>query len=614
MKWKWIFPYIISVISSLSVYALDLTPHIQKTYETPSFIAVTLDMKIFGVFSRLIERGRLKTQNKEHPYLLYWETKKDIEKARAYFTCKEQLDEAVASLSVKGLRNLYDHEISTGHTDPYYIHRKAFVVDRRDSIQFPTRKLNQPREGKSFHVVIWFSETDKDFVVKILAEYYGVFFPRGWIRNEVHLVDFDSAYENAFPQVKLQREEKERRQKKIAQKEEEQCDREELERKEREARGRALLVQDLERLKVQQMQDQSMPPPAASSGLYPELEDLFVEKAIAVPVLDVSPVSAVSPATQDIVPERPLAPKPVERKIAQAPLFGTRGLVNLGNTCFMNAVLQSLMKISPFVSYFQNRKMAFSHPLTEAFRLFVAEYGNGIKMALSPDKLSALRQVYFQDLSQGQQDAQEFLNLLLGILDEDQKGKEAVSFVQSMFGFYYQSTIFSDQSEHRSVKRDSSQCVTLQVPTEPVHIRRLFLSFMKEETLDQKNLYKYYPDEKNTKVFHFLNRKRIALIQDVLPEYLIVHLGRFSFGFGGAQKNHTKVDYSVGLSLGEAKYQLRSVLLHKGATSTSGHYYALVKEDGGGWYEANDEVVRGPLALDAVEGHPYAYILFYEKM
>ncbi|ELK05424.1 Transient receptor potential cation channel subfamily M member 7, partial [Pteropus alecto] len=103
---------------------------------------------------------------------------------------------------------------------------------------------------------------------------------------------------------------------------------------------------------------------------------------------------------------------------------GVTGLRNLGNTCYMNAILQCLCSISPLVEYFLSGKYitALQKDYSEvatAFAYVMTDMWLGDSDCVSPEIFrSALGNLYPALMKKTQQDAQEFLIYVLNELHE----------------------------------------------------------------------------------------------------------------------------------------------------------------------------------------------------
>ncbi|KAG8435974.1 hypothetical protein GDO86_007171 [Hymenochirus boettgeri] len=111
-------------------------------------------------------------------------------------------------------------------------------------------------------------------------------------------------------------------------------------------------------------------------------------------------------------------------------LPGFTGLVNLGNTCFMNSVIQSLSNTRELRDYFQDRsfesEINYNNPLgTEgrlavSFAVLLRALWKGTHHAFQPSKLKAIvASKASQFTGYAQHDAQEFMAFLLDGLHED---------------------------------------------------------------------------------------------------------------------------------------------------------------------------------------------------
>lgn len=111
-----------------------------------------------------------------------------------------------------------------------------------------------------------------------------------------------------------------------------------------------------------------------------------------------------------------------------------------------------------------------------------------------------------------------------------------------------------------------------------------------------------------------------------LPQTLVLHLKRFTYGATGNVKVHKHVAFNTSLRLlpsvlsedcldrkaGGVMYQLVATVNHHGKGAAGGHYTADVRQMDGSWLRFNDAVV------DAVSTHTVTgerpYMLMYEKL
>jgi ubiquitin carboxyl-terminal hydrolase 36/42 len=66
----------------------------------------------------------------------------------------------------------------------------------------------------------------------------------------------------------------------------------------------------------------------------------------------------------------------------------------------------------------------------------------------------------------------------------------------------------------------------------------------------------------------------------VLPPVLVLHLKRFSHGFGtGKISKHVRFEQSIEIpsKQGKIAYDLNGIIVHRGGSLHSGHYVAFVK-------------------------------------
>ncbi|XP_041372578.1 ubiquitin carboxyl-terminal hydrolase 3-like [Gigantopelta aegis] len=345
------------------------------------------------------------------------------------------------------------------------------------------------------------------------------------------------------------------------------------------------------------------------------------------------------------------------------------GLRNLGNTCFMNAVVQSLSNIQEFCGYIKQlpsledkvmkRKTHHTNKkrdmvsgetvlLIEELRKTLVSLWQGQKAAISPESLfNVIWKVVPRFRGYQQQDAHEFMRYLLDRLHTEllqllpypnnnspfigPKGKSTI--VTAIFGGLLQNEVNCLICGMESKKHDPFLDLSLDIPThfsmkstkpkegEPVcTLVDCLSSFTDVEELEDSELYmcsNCKQKQKSTKKF-WIRR---------LPNVLCLHLKRFRWGTYHRLKVETYVDFPLlgldmsryvlnnlhetrGSSAGSNLYDLAAVVVHHGSGAGSGHYTSYASHDGQ-WYHFNDSTVTQ--CEKETVAKCKGYILFYVR-
>uniref|UniRef100_A0A8C9D0M6 ubiquitinyl hydrolase 1 n=1 Tax=Panthera leo TaxID=9689 RepID=A0A8C9D0M6_PANLE len=264
------------------------------------------------------------------------------------------------------------------------------------------------------------------------------------------------------------------------------------------------------------------------------------------------------------------------------PVFGgsgpaLTGLRNLGNTCYMNSILQCLCNAPHLADYFNrncyqddiNRSNLLGHKgeVAEEFGIIMKALWTGQYRYISPkDFKITIGKINDQFAGYSQQDSQELLLFLMDGLHED-------------------------------LNKD---CLRL---------------FSKEEKLTDNN--RFYCSHCRTRRDSL---KKIEIWK--LPPVLLVHLKRFSYDGRWKQKLQTSVDfplenldlsqYVIGPKNNLKKYNLFSVSNHYGGLD-GGHYTAYCKNAARQrWFKFDDHEVSD-ISISSVKSSA-AYILFYTSL
>ncbi|KAJ0701640.1 putative ubiquitinyl hydrolase 1 [Helianthus annuus] len=303
------------------------------------------------------------------------------------------------------------------------------------------------------------------------------------------------------------------------------------------------------------------------------------------------------------------------------------GLENLGNTCFLNSVLQCLTYTEPLAAYLQSGK----HQVTCRKSGFCAlcaiqkHVSRALQLSgrsLAPkDLVSNLRCISRTFRNSRQEDAHEYMVNLLesmhkcclpnGVPIESQSAYDK-SLVHKIFGGQLRSQVKCMQCNYCSNKFDPFLDLSLEILKVDT-LYKAFANFTAKEQLDGgAKIYQCQQCKQKVKAL-----KQLTVYK--APNVLTVHLKRFGCHMSG-QKIDKKVHFGPTLDLkpfvtgpydGDLKYTLYGVLVHAGWSTHSGHYYCFVRTSSGMWYSLDDNRVYQVSEKKVFEQK--AYMLFYFK-
>ncbi|KAJ7304976.1 hypothetical protein JRQ81_010704 [Phrynocephalus forsythii] len=385
-----------------------------------------------------------------------------------------------------------------------------------------------------------------------------------------------------------------------------------------------------------------------------------------------SPVSSLHGSTQEVItptlrPTSHSSLQPWESTNSRTDLLtketsnsktvqGLTGLRNLGNTCFMNSILQCLSNTKELRDYcLQNQYLRDLNNNSRLQMALMAEFAKLIQAlwtsspneSVSPSEFKTQIQRYApRFVGYNQQDAQEFLRFLLdGLhsevnrvlvrpksggssdnldhLPDEEKGRQMWmkylaredSRIGDLFVGQLKSSLTCSACGHCSTAFDPFWDLSLPIAKKcygEVNLIDCMRLFTKEDILDG--------DEKPT-CCHCKARTKCTKKFSIqrFPKILVLHLKRFSEARMRSSKLTAFVNFPLkdldlrefaSHSCNHAVYNLYAVSNHSG-TTMGGHYTAYCKNPiSGEWHAFNDSRVT-PLSSSHVRSSD-AYLLFYE--
>jgi len=332
---------------------------------------------------------------------------------------------------------------------------------------------------------------------------------------------------------------------------------------------------------------------------------------------------------------------------------GASGLRNIGNTCFMNSVIQCLSNTKLLTNYLLNddhvrdintTNSSMKGSLIKAFATVIKSLWKSNGRVVDPSSLKGAVQRFAPRFSgYNQEDSQEFLRYLLEGLHEDvnrvitkpqpihteidsslsvcEQAMEAWkryirrddSHLVDLFVGQLKSTLRCSDCNHESVTFEPFWDLSLGIPSKSgeVSLCDCLDAFTKEEVLDGDEM----PTCERCKTRR-RSTKRYSLYR--LPKILVVHLKRFSPSERCRNKLSNTVSFPlVGLnlsrytdSLTNCSYNCYAISNHSG-TLFSGHYTAYAKHpQSGQWHSYNDSRVSKCSSSNVISNE--AYLLFFE--
>ncbi|XP_011634474.1 ubiquitin carboxyl-terminal hydrolase 22 [Pogonomyrmex barbatus] len=351
---------------------------------------------------------------------------------------------------------------------------------------------------------------------------------------------------------------------------------------------------------------------------------------------------------------------PRRRRVVENSTIGLRGLINLGNTCFVNCIVQALIHTPLLRDYFLADRHHCPQPnrclVCEVSHLF-QEFYSGNKAPLTLHKLLHLIWTHVRHLAgYEQQDAHEFFIATLDVLHRHCEAAPILvkdnphhckCIIDQIFTGCLQSDVVCQACNGVSTTIDPFWDISLDLTPAtgasgsdthgpPTSLLDCLERFTRAEHLGStakikcSNCETYQESTKQltmkqlpiVAIFH-LKRFEHFIIQDKIfkkkistfisfPEQLDMtpfmshkrNGNNNSAMLDGLSKNREDMSFS------DNRYSLFAVINHEGSLET-GHYTAFIRQQRDQWFKCNDHLITRARLKDVLTSE--GYLLFYHK-
>lgn len=314
---------------------------------------------------------------------------------------------------------------------------------------------------------------------------------------------------------------------------------------------------------------------------------------------------------------------------------GLQGLVNLGSTCFMSSIIQTIMHNPYIVRELLSHKHYNICPLKSgskciscAFDEIVSDfYGGGPVSAttssVSKGFVNLLSSSWYLNnhlVGSSQQDAHEYWQFLLNQIHTDHvrlfgssKASDCKCISHRIFQGYLKNTLQCPQCGSAKTSIDPIMDLSLEIKNN-LTLEDCLDHFQREETLNDFH-WECETCKQNQGVIKQLTLHKAPIV-------LVIQLKRFEHLLNGQSvKLNDRVQFPLHLNLKphlfktkddeiipNIAYDLISVVSHQG-TVDQGHYTTVACNDNGQWFKFNDSVVTSVTEEQVLDQQ--AYLLFY---
>ena len=287
-------------------------------------------------------------------------------------------------------------------------------------------------------------------------------------------------------------------------------------------------------------------------------------------------------------------------------------LTNLGNTCYLNSVLQILFQVNTVVPFdiwinhlllVDKIQCTNSLPLLAFYKFLYLCKLSTISEGELADFVYLLKSINpFFDYKT-QRDAHEALILLLDIFSnicnlplKDNKISTVPEFVDSFFSGIYKTSFICQLCQETNIYYEPFHHITVQPNTD-------IFSYLAKDFRENKNL--------TCRKCTIQSSQSLCTSYQEMPNMLLIQINRFSVSnlHGRPRKNNHPFGIYENIKLGLINYTLLGLIEHHGVFIDSGHYVSYIRQSNK-WYHCDDKHITETNLLTLSNN---VYLMFYAK-